>query len=74
MITVHVCSERDGKPLKNARIRVAYYTPLPCHDAGHTNNNGDFNANVNPPCDGSIHVNGKEVYKGNLSGRIVVYG
>jgi hypothetical protein len=72
MITVHVRDERTGNPVKNARVLVSYYNPLPGHDKGHTNGNGDFNADVKPGR-GSITVNGREVFDGQLSGRMTVY-
>ncbi len=73
MVSVRIFSKTSGKPLKNMRVCIGFsgftrgFSPNLYSD-----NNGEVHFN-NDPGEGSIYVNGKEVYKGTISGMRTIY-
>jgi len=72
MVTVKVCYKQDGKPVKSKKVFVSFDGLLRGWAEEYTDSNGDANFDANPGT-GKIMVDGKTIYDGKLSGRVVVY-
>jgi len=75
MVTVQVFRQASGKPAKSEQVSMSndslfggFVTPRQMTDA-----NGEAHFPTFEPCQGTIYVNGKEVYKGRIEGRKIVY-
>ncbi len=72
MITVKVIRQSSGTPLKGVRVTLSFSGLLRGNATEMTDGNGNANFS-NETGSGTIYVNGKEVYKGKLSGLIPIY-
>lgn len=72
MVTIKVLSKSTGKPLQGRRVSIGFSGLRGITSAQFTDSNGDAHFNVEPG-QGEVYVDGNTVYKGYLSGRIVVY-
>jgi len=72
MVTVKICYERDGKSVKGKKVFVSFDGLLRGWAEEYTDSNGDANFDANPGI-GKVMVDGRTVYDGKLSGRVVVY-
>ena len=68
MITVRVI-DRNGNSVSGADVQISWrgYT----HSTGHTDSSGSISWDVSSGS-GTIYVNGKEVYEGEISGSTTV--
>ena len=76
MITVQVCSEDTGKPLQGKRVSVwtdEIITGGKVDSEQRTNGSGEAHFDTERINKGKVFVEGKEKYKGQISGRTVVY-
>jgi hypothetical protein len=73
MVTVKVCYASNGKPAKSKRVSLGF-SGLTRGVSGpeFTDFSGETHFDANPGS-GEVYVDGKSVYKGRLSGRVVVY-
>jgi hypothetical protein len=73
MFTIRTISKSNGKPVQSAGVRVCFDGLFSGMTSNcYTDSNGDANFN-NDPGTGIVYVNGTEVYRGQISGRINVY-
>lgn len=73
MVSVRVFSKASGKPVKDARVCIGFSGFFRGFTASlYSNKEGEVHFN-NDPGDGTIYVNGKEVFKGYISGLKIVY-
>lgn len=66
MVTIRVVN-RSGTGVKHARVTIQWRGAFGTHSSGHTDSNGYVSFNVGTGS-GTIYVNGREVYKGHVSG------
>ncbi len=75
MFSVKVHSTNSGKPCKGVRVAASFDRGL--FSGGvtrdeYTNSDGEAHFDYDPGS-GTIYVNGREVFRGRIEGRIVVY-
>ena len=70
MVTICVFRKDDGKAVKDAKVRILF--GWADYVDGVTNKDGEVDLNFKPG-EGRIEIDGKEVYKGEISGRKTVY-
>lgn len=73
MISVQVCSQQTGRPLRGYRVALGF-SGLLRGTAGPEYTDSDGHAHFSSdPGSGEVYVSGKTVFTGSLRGRIVVY-
>jgi len=72
MVTIKVCYSQDGKPVKGKKVFVSFDGLLRGWLEEYTDSSGDAHFEAEPGS-GKVMVDGRTVYEGKLSGRVVVY-
>lgn len=72
MITVKVCTESNGRPVKNTKVALGFDGLFRGMADEWTDSNGEAHFDCNTG-KGKVFVGGRAVYEGRLNGRIVVY-
>lgn len=74
MITVKVASESTGKAVKGVGVSIGFSGLLSggVTSRVYTDSSGEAHFNVDPG-EGTVYVEGNDVKKGYLSGKVVVY-
>jgi len=75
MITVRVLNRRTGKPVKGARVALAFsggLLPGGVTSAEYTDEYGEANFDYDARS-GEVFVNGRTVKRGSLRGLVIVY-
>lgn len=73
MFTVQVFYKNTGKPAKSQRVSCSlggFFGGVTKEQ--YTNENGEAHFDYDPKS-GEVYVNGKTAFKGNISGRVVIY-
>jgi hypothetical protein len=75
MVTVQVFSESTGKPEKDKRVAIGKNGLLSTGvtKTQYTDSNGEAHFDTDPTNDGEIFVDGREVHRGRVSGKMTVY-
>ena len=73
MITIRVCAEENGRPIKNTRVALGFDGLLRgVADDKWTDGSGEAHFDCSTG-KGQVFVSGQAVYHGQLAGRVVVY-
>ncbi|WP_017294361.1 hypothetical protein [Geminocystis herdmanii] len=75
MISVKVVSKSTGKPVSGKRVQLGFegnWLPGGMSSDERTNSEGEAHFD-NDPGKGIVYVDGSNVHKGDLRGRVVVY-
>jgi hypothetical protein len=73
MITVKVCAESNGRPVKNTKVALGFdglFRGVAGDEWTDSNGEAHFDCETGK---GKVFVGGQTVYRGQLSGRIIVY-
>lgn len=72
MFIVQVIQQKTGKPAEGKRVSVYFDSFMRSSAEGRTDKKGEA-AFDNENGNGKVKVDGKELYKGNISGRVTVF-